>query len=78
MLIASALLVSPELSVGSAGEDKSDIACFSLDENGKRALLEHIEVMREDGANARWQLCGYAAETFHEKVFLSFFYGLRP
>jgi hypothetical protein len=58
--------------VSGSGEDKSDIACFSLDENDFRRLRGHIEVRREDATGARWQVCGYAAETFHEKVFLSF------
>jgi hypothetical protein len=58
--------------ISGSGEDKSDIACFSLDENDNRSLRGHIEVKRDDATDARWQLCGYAAETFHEKVFLSF------
>ena len=58
--------------ISGSGEDKSDIACFSLDDNDERSLRGHIEVKRDDATDARWQLCGYAAETFHEKVFLSF------
>jgi hypothetical protein len=59
--------------VSGSGEDKSDIACFSLKDDF-RFLRGHIEVKRDDAdaTGARWQLCGYAAETFHKKVFLSF------
>lgn len=58
--------------ISSSGKDKSDIACFSFDKNDFRLLRGHIEVKRDDATDARWQLCGYAAETFHGKVFLSF------
>jgi len=49
-------------------EDKSDIACFLRDENDNRSLCGHIVVKRGDATDARWQLCGYAAETFHKSV----------
>eukprot|EP00978_Attheya_sp_CCMP212_P024235 scaffold75905_cov48-Attheya_sp.AAC.1 len=57
-----------------SGVHLGDIASFYVDQQSyRRKLLGLIEVKKSESANACWQLCGYAAETFtQEMLSLSF------
>jgi len=57
-----------------SGVHLGDIASFYVNQlTYERKLLGLIEVNKSESANARWKLCGYAAETFtQEQLSLSF------